>query len=387
MHDEVSLDDEERSKEKALRFTAATASNKSIKAMLSLAQSELPILPDELDQNSWFLNCPNGTLDLRTGMLFNHRRQDFITKLCPTEFNRTAETYDWDRFMEEVHNHEDLIRWCQRWYGYCLTGDVREHVLPIYYGCGANGKSTEIEAYMNALGSDYAMKAPPDLLLLKKNDSHPTERADLFGKRFVACVEAGDGRKLNEPLIKELTGGDSIRARWMHENFWEFRPSYMVILCTNHKPVVRGTDNAIWRRLRLNPFGQVFTEAQQDKGLSEKLQACAEGILAWAVEGCLDWQKNGLGTAADMTDATLKYRSSQDVVGSFIADRCVQHTQFKVRSKQIFEEFERWCAENGETEISRKKFGQQIKGEGFERFTNNGVWYRGIAIGTEGTEP
>ena len=269
--------------------------------MLRLAQSELgiPIRPIDLDQNPWLLNCPNGTVDLKTGELKPHCREDLLTQLCPTNFNPDRSTYHWDRFLELVFDHrQDLLDYGHRLLGYMITGDVREQVLPIFYGVGANGKSTLINTFMKVIGNDYTMQAPSDLLMAKRHNSHPTERADLFRKRLVTCAETEQNRRLNEALVKALTGGERIRARRMREDFWEFDPTHKVILCTNHKPQVRGTDHAIWRRLRLLPFEKTFwnpddsesgpDELRQDKELMGRLLLESEGILFWAVPGCLE---------------------------------------------------------------------------------------------------
>jgi putative DNA primase/helicase len=305
----------------------------------------------------------------------------------------------WEGFLQSIFVKPAVIAFVRRLLGYCLTGDVREHILPIFWGAGANGKSTLLNAFMQTVGPDFAMKAPHDLLMTKKNESHPTERADLFGKRFVACIETGDGRGLNETLVKELTGGDKIKARRLYEDFWEFDPTHKPVICTNHKPRVRGTDNAIWRRLALVPFEVQFwnpdrgdtgpEELRQDKGLADKLKAEAEGILAWAVAGCLEWQHGGLQLPDEVLIATAEYRSSQDAVAEFIADRCVVSPLCKQRASALYEAYRDWSAKAGEPAFSQKKFGEALTERGFQRQSNNGVWYSGIGLAndfTEGTE-
>ena len=193
----------------------------------------------------------------------------------------------------------------QRLAGYALTGDTSEHVLPFLYGTGANGKTTLINALMQTLG-DYAQLAAPDLLLAKRG-AHPTELADLFGMRFVASASVEDGRRLAESLAKQLTGGDRVKARRMREDFWEFEPTHKIFLAANHKPIVRGTDHGIWRRVKLVPFTVTVPAEEQDKRLAEKLTAEAAGILAWAVRGCLDWQSDGLGEPEEVKAATKEY--------------------------------------------------------------------------------
>ena len=230
----------------ALRAAAKCASNHGINAFLKLAQSEVPILPADMDTNNWLLNCMNGTLDLRTGKLGEHCREDFITKLCPVEYNPDAVTFVWDIFLARTFdNRQSLIDYMQLVVGYFLTGMVSEQILLILWGIGANGKSTMLNAILDMLGPDYSMQAIPDLLMSKQNDRHPTERADLHGKRFVSCVETEDNRALAESLVKQLTGGERVRARRMKEDFWEFSPTHKIVLTTNHKPRIKGVDHAI----------------------------------------------------------------------------------------------------------------------------------------------
>src|SRR5215213_4388400 len=296
-------------------------SAKRINDALRLARSEpgIPILPHELDADPWLLNVLNGTVDLRTRELRPHDRRDLITKLAPVEYDPDAKAPNFEAFLARILPSEALRRFVQRAIGYAATGVVSEEVLVILYGVGANGKSTLVNILMEALG-DYAMQAAPELLLAKRG-SHPTELADLFGARFVASVEVDEGRRLAEGLVKQLTGRDPIKARRMREDFWEFEPTHTVFLATNHRPEVRGTDHAIWRRIRLVPFEETIPKDEQDKKLAEKLRGEMPGILAWIVQGCLAYQQDGLGEPDKVRAATLDYRSEMDVLAGFIEDR------------------------------------------------------------------
>ena len=276
--------------------------------------------PQELDTNSWLLNCLNGTLDLLTGELLPHQRDNLITKVAPVEYDPVAKCPVWDRFLSRIMGEdEDLIGFLQQMVGYSLTGDVSEQILFIGYGEGANGKSTFLNTLLGLLG-DYAMKATSDLLM--RHQGHPTEKADLFGKRFVATIETEDGRRLSEVFVKEATGGDPIRARRLHENFWQFNPTHTLFLATNHRPIIRGTDHAIWRRIRLIPFNVTIPDAKMDKHLIGKLRAEWPGILNWAVRGGLLWQAKGLKTPDRVEAATGIYRREMDVLADFFEDRC-----------------------------------------------------------------
>ncbi len=320
-------------------------------------------MPEEMDRGPGLLNCANGTLDLKTGQLREHRHGDILTKLSPVAYNPDADCEVWERFIDQIfQSNSELILFVRRLLGYCLTGDVREQILPIFWGTGANGKSTLLNAILEMMGDDYAIAAR-DLLLAKRGERHPTELADLFGKRLVCCVETDQGRHLAESLVKDLTGGDRIRARRIREDFWEFSPTHKVILCTNHKPVIRGTDHAIWRRVRLIPFGVTIPAAEQDKSLPNKLHAERPGILAWCVRGCLEWQREGLGLPAVVQAATSAYRDEQDMVGTFIADCCVTGlADYRVKAGDLFGAFVAWCKRTGEKEITQRVFGDAMTG-------------------------
>jgi putative DNA primase/helicase len=365
-----------------LRFAKATANSKGIAGMLALARSEpvVPVLPAELDTDPWLLNCTNGTVDLRTGELRKHDRGDKITKLCPVEFKPDAECPLWRAFLARIFAERDeLVRYVQRIAGYCLTGDVREQVLVILHGVGANGKSTLVGTLLELLGVDYAMKAAPDLLLAK-GDAHPTERADLHGKRFVVSIETDDGRRMAEALVKDLTGGDRIRARRMREDHWEFSPTHKLLLATNHKPEIRGTDHAMWRRLRLVPFDVVIPDEEQDRTLPAKLRDELPGILAWAVAGCLEWQRDGLGNPEPVQAATAAYRDEQDVLGTWVVERCTLGLNCRGKRSELYASYVAWCEGNGHRPANDTRFGMAMTARRFERYLNNGTWYRGIGL-------
>ena len=377
-------------------FAKGCSSSAKISAMLKEAavQPGIAITPEEMDCNPWLLNCLNGTVDLRTGELRPHRQEDLLTKLCPTNFNPDAQSYNWDRFLEGIFGgSQPLIDFMLRFFGCSLSGVVTEELLLILWGCGANGKTTLLNALMETVGSDYTLKAAKDLLLAKESESHPTERADLHGKRFVACVESGNGRGLDETLVKELTGRDKIRARRMREDFWEFDPTHKVVLCTNHKPRIKGTDRGIWRRIALVPFTVTYwnpdkgetgpEELKQDKGLQDKLRAEAEGILAACVRGCVAWHKEGLRVPDEVRAATAAYRSAEDVLAAFLADCCFMADGVKEKAANLYAAFVTWAERTGETKLRQRQFGEQLGERGFHSYTNNGTWYRGIALKAE----
>src|ERR1035438_4193529 len=272
----------------ALRSESAAA----IESMLKLAQAEqgIPVESGALDADGWLLNVKNGTVDLRSGELRPHRREDLITKLAPVDFDPAARCPRWKRFLAEVFEpHPDIPPFVQRAVGYTLSGDTREECLFLMHGTGRNGKGTQLKTLALVMG-DYAGTADFSTFVQRRNDSGPRDDvANMRGKRLVSAQESREGAALAESLLKWLTGGDLVRARRLYENSYEFDPTWKIWLATNYKPVVRGTDPAIWSRIRLLPFDVSF-EGREDKTLKTALLAELPGIVNWAVEGCLRWQ-------------------------------------------------------------------------------------------------
>ncbi len=379
-HEELTADMDSEEDNSAIKqmaaFCRASNSDHGLRALLAIARSEpgIPVLPLSLDQDPWLFNVENGTIDLRTGKLRQHDRADRITKLAPVEFQDGADCKTWSEFLEAILPDMELRSFMRRLVGYCLTGSTQEHVLPFLHGGGSNGKSTLLGVVLALLGTDYAIKAPTDLLLAKKNEAHPTELADLFGKRFVACIEAEDGRRLAESLVKELTGGDRIRARRMREDFWEFSATHKIWLGANHKPQVRGTDHGIWRRIKLIPFTVTIPDDKQDKELPVKLLGELPGILNWALQGCQEWQRFGLGEPSAVKEATNEYRTEMDVLGDFIAERCIEQDGLIEFASELYHAYAAWITERGERPVSQTRFGTQLETRGFskDRDTSSG---------------
>ena len=364
-----------------------------IRAMLELAESELPVLPDQLDSDAWVLNCQNGVVDLvGSGSLMPHRRDDLMTKIAPVEYDPDAKAPTWEAFLERVLPSEELRAFVQRAVGYSLTGATSEQCMFINHGVGANGKSTFQEAIAGALG-DYAMRAPTEMLLARRSGSVPNDIARLRGARFVTASETGEGRRLAESLIKDLTGQDTITARFMRAEWFDFTPTHKLWLSTNHKPEIRGTDPAIWRRIRLIPWSVAIPPAEQDKRLPDKLRKERAGILAWAVRGCLQWQKMGLGEPDEVRRATGEYRAEMDPLRDFFAERCVVADDAQVMASELLAAYDLWRVPNNEPEITMTKFGRMLVERGFQKArAKNGpnrgkVLYIGIGLRTDDTPP
>jgi len=258
-----------------------------------------------------------------------------------------------------------LVEFLQKYLGYCLTAEVIEQIIAFFYGCGANGKSTTINLLMYIMG-DYATMAAPGLLLAKRNEQHPTELADLVGKRFVATVEVQEGKKLNESLFKWLSGGDMVKGRFMRENFFQFEPTFKLAVAANHRPAITDNSHAFWRRMRTIPFDVQIPLERQDTQLLEKLKAEAPGILAWLVRGTIRWKKDGLEEPDEIANATEDYRQEQDFLGPFLEECCEVGPDLRESSSSIYEQFKKWAEAAGEKIISAKRFTQMLKQRGFE---------------------
>jgi putative DNA primase/helicase len=349
-------DEQAGARAKALAQWANTSARaNAIAAMLKLAQSEDPIAatPEMFDRDRFTLNVSNGRLDLRSGTLHPHRPDDMLTMLAPVDYDPTAACPLWDAFLARVLPDPEVRVWLQRFAGYCLTGDVGEQLLAFLLGMGANGKSVFLDVLLAIVG-DYGLRAAPDLVLAKHGEAHPTELADLEGKRVVVCSEIEQGRAWAEGTIKRITGDTTLTARRMRQDFYTFEATHTMIIAANTKPTVRGTDHAIWRRMRLVPFDVTIPPAERDKGLVARLLEESPGILAWAVRGCLDWQRNGLGEAKAIDAATEVYRADQDTLGHWIEESCVLLSDAFTPMGTLYESYSAWCAATGREAWTRE---------------------------------
>lgn len=348
---------------RVIKWCNASESASRLHAAINLARSEPNVALDYMLFNSkpWLLNCPNGVLELNTGMFRKHDPEDYLTQICPVEYDADAKCPRFLQFLEEVfESNADLISWIQRFFGYCLTGHSREHVLPIFHGGGRNGKTTLIKTICAVLGADYAGTTPEKFLVTSKGEQHPTKIADLYGKRLAADLETDADARLNETLIKRLTGGDNLKARRLYEDFWEFAPTHKLILATNHEPVVQGTDTAIWARLKLVPFSVSFL-GREDHSLTETLATELPGILAWMVEGCAQWTANGLGEPAVVKQATAAYRGEQNDIAKFLEASYIRDPAARARKTAVTAKYQVWCHNNNTKQVNSKAFGMELK--------------------------
>lgn len=374
--------DEDRRKELA-SWASTSERLQRIEAMIRLASKDeaIAVLPEDFDKDLYLLNVGNGIIDLRTGILKTHDPADLITKLAPVSYDADADMpviKEW--LLEIMDGSGNLVLFLQRAVGYSLTGDTREHILPICYGTGANGKSTFLGLIQEMLG-DYATVTNTSALMVRRIEGISCDVAMLKGARFVAAAEVEEGQRFAESLVKQLTGGDLISVRYLHCNPFTFKPTFKIWLAVNHKPVIRGTDLGIWRRVRLIPFTVTIPEDKQDQTLPAKLREELPGLLAWAVAGCLEWQLYGLGVPDEVKKATGQYQSEMDAVAQFIEACCTVLEGLAVRSSSIYTAWVAWCKSNGETETSNKAFSLKLEEKGFKKTKRkNGVWFIGFGL-------
>lgn len=372
--------DSERRKELA-RWAIRSEAAPRIQAMIRLARSQRPATADGFDQDRWLLNVANGTLDLRIPELRPHDPADRITRLAPVTFDPQAQCPLWEAFLERIlDGNANLIQFLQCAAGYALTADTSEQAFFILYGTGSNGKTTFLET-IAALMGDYAQATAAETLLVKRWGGISNDLAKLRGARLVTAAEVGEGRRLAEGLVKQLTGGDTITARFLYRDFFDFRPVFKLFLASNHKPRIRGTDHAIWRRIKLIPFTVTIPEGEQDKHLAEKLRGELPGILNWALLGCLAWRHSGLGEPEEVRSATAAYRAEMDVLAAFLADCCELGEDKQARAAALYLVYKDWCDDNGEKALSGTTFGRQLRERGFAKHHDrHGSVYAGLSL-------
>jgi putative DNA primase/helicase len=365
-----------------VNWEVRSESKDKIKALIDLASKDTRIQtdPSEMDSDPWLFNCTNGTIDLRAGKLRPHRREDLITKICKVPYLPDALCPQWENTLALFLPDVELVGYVQRVCGRMLAGVIRENILPVAFGDGANGKSTIFGTLLHVFGTDYAMKTSRDFLMSKHFESHPTEMMDLFGKRFVLSVETEKNKTLNETLVKELTGNDVIRGRRMRENTWEFTPTHSLILATNNKPEIQGTDYAIWRRVKLLPFSVVVSDKQAIFDMSDRLTNEYPGILAWLVSGFQAWHERGLEEPACVSNETSKYKDEQDRLPDFLEDTVELNPGKRVKANALYVEYASWTKQAGMIPMSETSFGLAMEKKGYCKHRSNGIWYLNMLL-------
>ncbi|MFO7310405.1 MAG: phage/plasmid primase, P4 family, partial [Pseudomonadota bacterium] len=332
------------------------------------------------DRDPWLLNTGDGVIDLRTGAQSAHDPQLFMTKVAGAASKGACPT--WEAFLDTVTGGDvELQAYLRRMAGYCLTGVTTEHALFFLYGTGANGKSVFANT-LTAIMGDYATVAAMDMFMATHGDRHPTDMAGLRGARIVTSIETEQGSRWAESKLKALTGGDKITARFMRQDFFEFIPQFKLLIVGNHKPSIRNVDEAMKRRLHMVPFTVTIPPAKRDRRLSDRLLAERDGILAWALRGCLEWQETGLRPPEAVMAATEDYFEAEDALGRWLEECCdVGSSSFESGSTELFNSWKSWAEANGEYAGSMKRFSETLSARGFEKFKTSTVrGFRGIAV-------
>jgi putative DNA primase/helicase len=349
------------------RVATAVASAKTVAAVerLSKADRRIAATVDQWDADPWLLNTPLGVIDLKIGRMRAHRPDDYMTKI--TAVGPGGDCPAFRTFLDRITGSDaELVAYHQRALGYALTGDMREHALFFGHGTGANGKSVLLSTIAGILNT-YHRTAPIETFTASNTDRHPTDLAMLQGARLVTANKTEEGRRWAESRIKQLTGGDPVSARFMRQDFFEFRPTFKLFIAGNVKPGLRRVDEAIRRRFHMIPFAVTIPKDERDKELTEKLKAEWPGILKWMIEGCVQWQKLGLQPPKAVLDATAAYLEQEDVVAAWIDERCERDPQAWAASSALFGSWTAWATAAGEFTGGSKTFCQSLETRGFER--------------------
>jgi putative DNA primase/helicase len=357
-------------------------SSAGMKALVEVASSEqgIPVRASSLDVDPDLLNCPNGTADLKTGEFRPHDPKDLITEITAAPYDESAPCPTWRAFLLSIMGgDEEMLTFLQKAVGYSLTGRTSEQCLFILHGSGANGKSTFVNALRYVLGT-YAKSTSAETFLAKREGAIPNDVAALAHARLVTAAEGSEGRQLDEALIKQVTGGDPVPARFLNKEWFEYTPKYKIWFSTNHRPVIKGTDHGIWRRLRLIPFEVTIPPDQRDDMLPQKLQEEAAGILRWAIEGAMLWREYGLKPPLKVIAATDEYRNEMDVVAHFLAECCT--TGGESDNSELYRAYEAWCRRNGERPRTHRWVSRALKDKGYQQHTPSGKGrhWKGITI-------
>lgn len=346
-------------------------------------QPGVEVQTSDLDANPMLLGLKNGLcMDLTTSMVFDMAPHHLVTKTVGCEYDPYAQCPQWETFLREVfQKDQDLIDYLQQWVGYCLTGSISEQQILFAYGLGANGKSVLFSVLAEMFGT-YAVTAPVDTFMLNGNEGPKSFLlARLAGARFVLANETADGQRLAENTIKELTGGEIIAAAHKYGHVFEYRPSFKIAIVGNHKPVIRGTDTGIWRRLHMLPFNRTFALQQQDPELVTKLKAELSGILNWAIKGTEAWQQNKKLQVPDaMRKEADAYRSESDIIGQWLVECCTIQAGLQESAASLYADYGNWCRTNGHQPSSQTILGRRLSERGFTKKAGSKVVWNGLAL-------
>ncbi|PFE03793.1 DNA primase [Bacillus sp. AFS023182] len=349
----------------------------------------MPLVPGEredFDRHKYLFNVENGIVDLKTGKLQQHDREIGLTKITNIAFDENAKCPTWLAFLDQIFlGDKELVNYMQRLIGYSLTGDISEQIMMFLVGGGSNGKSTFINTIKDLLG-EYGKQAKADTFIKKKDTGANNDIARLVGARFVSAIESEEGEKLSESFVKQITGGEPVLARFLRQEYFEFIPEFKVFFTTNHKPVIGGLDEGIWRRVKLIPFNLNLPAHKRDKRLPEKLSLEMPGILNWAIEGCMKWQQGRLKEPKVVAEATGQYKEDMDILAPFLDEVCYidepENEAIKIEAKELYNVYDNWCFKSGERTLGNRSFYRMLETKGFGKMkgSKNRTFLTGITL-------
>ena len=371
---------EEEAREVFQKYYKKTRGTQAKKNIMNELMHRRPATPDEFDKDDMLLNVANGYIDLTSRELYKHDINKMFSQITNTDYTEKMQPAVWLDFLNDIFaGGKAVIRYIQKALGYSLTGSTREQIMFILFGKGRNGKSIFVEVISEILG-DYSNNMQAKSLMVKKNDNINTDIARLSKARFVTSSEPNEGFRFDEGLIKQLTGGDKVTARFLYAEEFEYTPKFKIWVSTNHKPIIRGTDDGIWRRLVLIPFDVQIPEEKVDKDLKYKLLREAPAILNWMAEGAYMWMQEGLAMPEKLKEASKDYRNEMDVIEQFIEDECKRVDDGKEKANELYELYKQWANNNGNYKMSNKDFGIKMKEKFKYKKTNSGMFYFGLKI-------
>ena len=372
--------DEEEAALLLQRHIKRSRSNASKKNIMDELKHNVPVMPNEFDQDDTLLNAVNGYVDLTSGVLQEHDKEKMFSRQTNYEYTDNAQPDIWLDFLDDIFAGDaEIIRYIQKAIGYSMTGSTREQVMFILHGMGRNGKSVLLETISEILGS-YADSIRADSLMVKQSAGVNNDIAKLQGARIVTSTEPNEGFRFDEGLIKQLTGGDTVTARFLYGEEFNFKPKFKLWVTTNHKPLIRGTDDGIWRRMVLIPFNVQIPQHKVDKDLGDKLLREAPAIIDWALEGALMWQAEGLTMPKAILEASEGYRNEMDVVEYFIQENCQRAEDYESKASDLFNAYQEWAEKSGEYKMGQRKFGMKMREKFQRKRKNDGYYYTGLRL-------
>lgn len=375
--DDVTEEDAQKALQKHIKYSRGSNGKTN---MIKESQHLLPINSDAFDNDHHLLNVQNGYINLKTGALNDHDRNKYFTKISNIEYTDKIDCPQWDDFLMQIFNNDrPLINYIQRAVGYSLSGSTEEQMMFILHGNGRNGKSVFLDIITEMLGN-YTTNIQPQTLMVKPmSGSANSDIARLQGARLVTTTEPNDGMRFDEGLVKQVTGGDKVTARFLYGDEFDYDPEFKLWMATNHKPIIRGTDDGIWRRMAIIPFSVQIPEHKVDKQLKYKLRGEMTAILNWAVEGYQEWQRIGLNEPNVIKQQRGDYRKEMDPVELFIEECCIRKQGEREKASDLYRIYKSWAQENQQYLMSSTKFGREMSNK-FQKITSNGVHYIGIKL-------